>query len=91
MSRLPRVHSSSLSCPFPPQADRQAIDEAAALVRVSIDATGKVTGVRILNDPGFGFGRAALDCAKKMTFDPALDDDAKPVDFSMPIRVRFRR
>jgi protein TonB len=59
---------------------------------VTVDAAGSATAVRVLEDPGNGFGRAAVKCAMAQTYVPALDADgiARPAT-TPPIRIRFKR
>ena len=48
-------------------------------MRVKVDATGRVTDVAIVNDPGHGFGDAARACTLKDPFDPARDPKGRAV------------
>lgn len=83
---------ASWDCPFPPEADKEQIDNAAVVLLVAVDATGKPTEVRVLVDPGHGFGRAAKACALLRTYKPALDAEGKPTSGSTPpISVKFSR
>jgi len=52
---------------------------------------GRVESASIESDPGLGFGRAALECARAMQYAPALDRDGRPTRASASIRVRFWR
>lgn len=79
------------ACAFPAQALKEGVDEAAVVIRVNVDATGKPTAVTILNDPGHGFGTAATTCARKASFDPAKDVSGKSVAGEAVVRVRFVR
>ena len=90
-SRPARARRHRVNCAFPPEAAEHDIDRASVTLSVSLDAAGKLVRVRILSDPGYGFGQAALDCAKTMAFDPALDDDGTPVASRPAVRIRFKR
>lgn len=83
---------SNWQCLFPASADDDGIDRAAVLLFVAVDANGKARWVRLLQDPGYGFGRAAEDCAMKIRYAPARDKQGAAVPGTTPpIRVRFER
>jgi protein TonB len=68
------------------------IYEQSVLLQVVVRADGSVESVRVLQDPGDGFGRTAIACAKTTRFTPALDAEGRPIRAtSPPIRVRFKR
>ncbi|HVO32024.1 MAG TPA: TonB family protein [bacterium] len=80
------------NCPWPREADQENIDEQTAVVRVFVASNGAVTQASVVEDPGFGFGIAALSCAKRTRFEPARDHDGRAISAaSPPIRVRFTR
>lgn len=83
--------SGEWRCPFPPEADADQVDEAAAIIEVIVGADGKPQRASILQDPGHGFGREARGCAMREAFVPALDRDGKPVTSSKKFRVKFER
>ncbi|MCC6523481.1 MAG: energy transducer TonB [Polyangiaceae bacterium] len=86
------VGSRSWSCPFPPEADAEQINRATATVVVTVSASGGASAARIVNDPGYGFGRAAQQCAMARRYSPALDADGQPITSTTPpINVTFRR
>ena len=59
---------------------------------IDVDAQGRVTAATLLSDPGYGFGAAALRCARQHRFLPATDVAGRPIAASSPpIRVRFWR
>ena len=79
-------------CPFPPESDTAKIDSAAVIVRATVDSSGRATEVRVLLDPGSGFGAAARACALRATYEPARDADGRAVGGeTAPFRVRFER
>lgn len=83
---------SSWSCPFPPEADAEQINEAIVRLVVVVSATGKAESVTVVGDPGFGFGREARRCAMSRRYEPALDASGKPITQATPaFRVRFNR
>jgi protein TonB len=80
------------SCPWPPEADAEKIDEVTVSIRVVVSVSGAVEAVTVLSDPGHGFGQAATACALRSRFTPARDREGRPVRAtSPPILVRFTR
>jgi protein TonB len=59
--------------PYPPQAKADEV-EGAVICEVSIDETGKVTAVKVLEGPGHGLNEAARDALLRFTFKPAIKD-----------------
>jgi protein TonB len=60
-------------------------------LRVSVGATGSVSGVQVTAEPGYGFGRAAKRCAMNKRWDPGLDASGRVVDATAVVNVRFVR
>lgn len=80
------------SCPWPLEAESEAVNEQSAIVRVTVNADGSVVGAMVLFDPGYGFGEAARRCALQSRFHPARDRDGRAIHaVSPPIKVRFLR
>ena len=53
---------------------------------------GRPTGVTVLKDPGYGFGRKARECAMRKTFNTALDREGRPVaGKTKPFKIHFER
>ncbi len=91
-SRPVRFRGKQWRCPWPQTALSQDIYEQSVLLKVVVTASGQVESVRVLKDPGFGFGGAAVRCARRTKFAPARDAAGKAVRAtSPPIRVRFTR
>jgi protein TonB len=79
-------------CPFPPQADLEQVDRAAVLVSVTVSPDGSARSVRVMSDPGYGFGQQAKRCAMTKRYKPALDAGGQPITASSPpIRINFSR
>jgi protein TonB len=78
-------------CPFPPEADTAQVDEAYVTLEIDIRADGQPSAVRVLSDPGNGFGREARQCAMRLRYPPALDHDGTPIPGTTKVRVRFTR
>jgi protein TonB len=86
------LESEKWSCPWPPEADSERIDEQTVVLRVVVDATGAAEKATVLADPGHGFGPAAVACALRTRFVPARGRGGEAVrSRSPPIRVRFTR
>lgn len=79
-------------CPWPSEAEYEDFDEQVVAIQVLVAANGQVEKADILADPGYGFGRAARDCARRARFLPARDARGNAIRAqSPPIRVRFVR
>jgi len=77
---------------FPEEADSAGIDEAYVMIQVDVSASGTPTAVRVLQDPGSGFGTQARRCAIRQHFQPALDREGNPLPgTTKPFRVHFSR
>lgn len=87
-----QLPQSEWRCPWPGAALAEEIYEQSVLLRVVVRADGSVESVRIIEDPGYGFGPAALACAERTRFSPARDSQGRSIRAtSPPIRVRFTR
>jgi protein TonB len=93
-SRMLSVASSDWHCDFPPEADSEQIDEMVVPTEVTVSASGHVTSAHATKDPGYGFGRAAVQCALKQgasTFNVAYDHDGNPIPGTRLFNVHFTR
>jgi protein TonB len=91
-SRVASVGSTEWNAPFPPEADALQIDEAYVTLQVNVRADGTAGEVRIIKDPGNGFGRTARSYALGQHFAVALDHDGQPiVGWTKPFAVHFSR
>jgi periplasmic protein TonB len=80
------------SCPFPPEADTAQIDEAYVMLQVDVRPDGTPASVRVVADPGNGFGREARRCAMAKHYPSALDHDCNPIPgTTKAFRVHFSR
>lgn len=93
LSRPPTpAGGSSWNCPFPPEADTDQVDQAIAVIVVTVKPDGTPLTVKVVTDPGHGFGRAARMCALGRSYHPGLDRAGQPTTLtSPPITVRFTR
>jgi len=73
---------------YPPAAQR--LNRAARVdIKVLVDERGRVMDAERLGEKaGFGFDEAALDAAKRATFQPATKDGVR-VKMWMTLRVNF--
>ena len=81
-------------CPWPSAATGEPIHEEVVVLRVRINALGKLIDARLIDDPGRGFGDAALTCARaqRELFTAARTPKGTAIRaWSPPIRVRFYR
>jgi len=78
-------------CPFPAEADADQIDFQRVPIMVTVGVDGRVKDVKVMKDPGSGFGRAARQCAMRQSMNPAVDREGNPRVSSLAIAVTFRR
>jgi len=79
------------NCPFPQEADTVQVDEAYVTLQVDVRTDGTPASVRVLADPGNGFGREARRCAMAKRYQVALDHDGSPAACAFKVRVHFGR
>jgi TonB family protein len=68
-----------------PAAAKAAGVQAQVDLEMTIDATGKVTDVRVVAPVGNGFDESAVEAARKFAFEPARRGDR-----AIPARIRYR-
>jgi protein TonB len=86
------LENDEWSCAWPREADTESIDEQSVILQVVVGPDGKAESVKIVSDPGHGFGAAARGCALATRFSPARDKNGKPVRApSPPLRLHFYR
>jgi periplasmic protein TonB len=79
-------------CPWPAAALAQDLYEQSVIVRAWVRADGSVEQANVVDDPGNGFGAAAIACALRTRFNPARNARGEALRaLSPPIRVRFTR
>jgi periplasmic protein TonB len=79
------------AAPFPTESDTAQIDEAYVTLQIDVRADGTPSAVRVITDPGNGFGREARRFALTQRFQPALDHDGNPIPGTLKTRVHFSR
>jgi TonB family protein len=72
---------------YPPEAEKAGI-QGQVILRLTIDATGAVTGAEVMEPAGHGFDEAAQAAALKFRFKPATRN-GKPVAARIPFRYKF--
>jgi|SRR5580692_2018847 protein TonB len=90
-SRKASIGAREWNVPFPPEADTAQIDEAYVLLEMDIQSDGTISAVRVLNDPGNGFGREARKYALGLKIPPALDHDGNAIASTVKTKVHFTR
>ena len=93
-SRTLALTSKDWHCDFPPEADSEQIDQMVVPIEVNVSASGRVTNAHVIKDPGYGFGRAAVQCALRQgggAFDVALDHEGNPIAGQRTFNVHFDR
>lgn len=80
------------ACNFPTEANQKGIDSAVVTLQVSVNAAGVAVGVRLLEDPGNGFGPVAVRCALEQDYTAARDARGTPyLAMTTPLHIRFVR
>jgi len=74
--------------PIYPMAARRFNREGKVVLRLTIDESGTLNQVEVIEDPGYGFAAAAIDSLKKSSFSPARRD-GRPVSSKAILPVRF--
>ena len=91
-ARAVQLAGNEWRCNWPRAAVNQEIYEQFVVLRVIVGADGTVEHARVMNDPGYGFGEAAVRCARRTRFTPAQNENGRRIRAtSPPIRVRFTR
>lgn len=76
--------------PTYPSRAREFQKEGIVILEVDIDLQGRVISARIIEEPGWGFGEAALKAIQNAAFSPAkIDATAVPVRYRIPIRFQM--
>jgi outer membrane biosynthesis protein TonB len=89
-SRAPQLASGlRWDCPTPEEALEEGVEHATVGLMVEIDVDGKVLGIEIKDDPGYGFAREAKSCAMRKRWVSALDRAGQPKRAKQLVNVRF--
>jgi periplasmic protein TonB len=76
---------------WPPEAEAEPIDQKEVVTRLVIRPDGTVSSVKVIGDPGQGFAAAAIECAQRARFTPALDAAGRPIQVQVQFRWHFTR
>jgi len=83
-----RPKPKSVPQPAYSEAARAAGVEGKVRVQLTVDETGKVVSVRVLQGLGYGLDEAAVAAAQRAQFDPATRC-GKPISATFTISMRF--
>jgi len=87
--KVSEPHLISSVLPVYPLAARQFNIQGDVTIAATIDATGKVTTMKVLSGPSL-LQRAAMDALRQWKYEPSRLDD-QPVAVQTIVTVRFRR
>ena len=91
-SKPASLAADDFHCAWPDEAGDADIDQQTVTFRALVQADGSVEAVKIVSDPGQGFGAAAQKCLLRTNFQPAKDRHGQATRaWSMAIRVHFVR
>ena len=71
-----------------PERARRLGQEGKVVLRLRIDARGNLLRAEVVQDPGYGFGEAAVAAVKRSSFRPATIA-GKPVSCIARLPIRF--
>jgi periplasmic protein TonB len=90
-SRRASVGATEWNTPFPPESDQAQINDAYVSLEIDVRPDGTPSAVRVLKDPGSGFGREARQYALGRRYEAALDHDGSPIASTITLNVHFSR
>jgi len=87
------IATSLQNCPWPAEADIEQINYTRVRLMVIVGPDGRAKDVRVLDDPGSGFGTAVKRCAMtRGRFEAPLDKLGRPTSGATPpFVITFRR
>jgi TonB family protein len=79
-------------CPDPEFSDeaRRNKMEGSVVVSVRIDEHGTIREVRVVQDPGYGLARQAVNILSRWRLNPSKDPDGNPIPVRATLEVTFR-
>lgn len=75
--------------PVYPALARRLGMEGRVLLKLLIDADGKLLNVEVIESAGYGFTEASIEAVKKSTYAPGVRDGVKVATLAL-LPVRFR-
>jgi protein TonB len=76
--------------PVYPEAARKERIMGVVVVEVSLDETGAVTDVRVVESPHEALAQASTDAVRQWRFDPARNPAGKPVAVNWKVTLNFK-
>jgi len=80
---------NKLACAFP-ENRKDGVSEGRVTLRVTVDASGSLSDVKIASDSG-GFGQEAVRCLKAAQFLPGTDDAGNAITATTVVNVRYEQ
>jgi TonB family protein len=80
---------NKLACAFP-ENRKDGVSEGHVTLRLTVDASGALSDVKIASDSG-GFAQEAIRCVKAAQFLPGTDDAGNAITATAVIRVRYEQ
>jgi hypothetical protein len=91
-ARPPGLGEIEWPCPWPASAALAGIDHAIVHMTVLVSLDGRPSAPELVDDPGFGFGAAALHCSIEHVYRSGRSANGKPVPGrTLPFQVHFDR
>jgi periplasmic protein TonB len=92
-ARPAQLASRNWPCGWPPEAEELDFEEMYVTIKAVVKANGELGDVKVQQDPGYGFAKRAVWCARsKVRFEPALDANGTPIEGELPpMRIKFER
>jgi hypothetical protein len=90
--RPPGLSETAWSCPWPEAAALAGVDHAIINMTVRVALDGRPSAPELVDDPGFGFGAAALRCSLEHVYRPGRSAKGTAVvGRTRPFQVHFDR
>jgi protein TonB len=79
----------SKSAPKYPAEARKDKAEGVVVLELLVDEAGKITDIKVLQDPDERLTRAAIDAVRQWTFQPARTSAGKAVAVRTALTIKF--
>jgi hypothetical protein len=87
LARPPAKLSGEWNCAWPGEEEGSDRNTADATIEIKVSRDGEAEDVKVLQAPNPNFAAAAKACPFQQQFQPALDDNGKPVAGVIPAFV----